>query len=163
MMQIKKRQHRHEEIKALFKTMRSFQLAFRHLLEDDLRADGLSLAQMRLLYAVQEKNGVSAAELARTCEVAPQSMQALLTRAEREKWIRRSKSAKNNRIVTTELTAKGKAVLERAHSHSARVAEMMWGKLPLSKIHEFQELLQEGIRRAEEKRAKTDSEKMGAQ
>jgi DNA-binding MarR family transcriptional regulator len=141
-MRDEKRQIRAEATRECMKSMRSFLVAFKGLLEDELSDAGFTLAQMRLLYAVKEKAGVSAAELGRTCEITPQTTQALLTRAEREKWIKRSKSAKNGRILTTELTPKGEALLERGRALSARLEAMLWDGVKLSEVRQINERLQ---------------------
>ena len=61
--------------------MRHLLVEYKSRLEDSLRAEGLTLAQLRLLNAVKSQSGVSAAALARTCFVTPQTLQAVLTDA----------------------------------------------------------------------------------
>jgi len=128
---------RAEETRRCTKTMRSFLVTYRGLLEEELRDADFSLAQLRLLYAVRQKSGVSAAELSRMCEVTPQTAQTLLTRAQREKWIRRAKSATNDRIVTTELTAKGEALLARGEAAAAHIEKRLWAGIKLSEIRQM--------------------------
>jgi len=130
--------------------MRSFLVTYRGLLEEELRDAGFSLAQLRLLYAVRQKSGVSAAELSRMCEVTPQTAQTLLTRAQREKWIRRAKSATNDRIVTTELTAKGEALLARGEAAAARIEERLWAGIKLSEIRQMNGYLERCLANAKD-------------
>ena len=61
--------------------MRELMIGYRSLLEDKLRGEGLTLPQLRLLKAVRLQGDVSAAALARTCMVTPQTLQAVLGRA----------------------------------------------------------------------------------
>src|SRR6187402_186160 len=141
---------RAEETRRCTKAMRSFLVTYRGLLEEELRDAGFSLAQLRLLYAVRQKSGVSAAELSRMCEVTPQTAQTLLTRAQREKWIRRAKSATNDRIVTTELTAKGEALLARGEAAAARIEERLWAGIKLSEIRQMNGYLERCLANAKD-------------
>jgi len=118
---------------------------YRALLEDSLRAEGLTLPQLRLLKAIDEQAGASAAALARTCYVTPQTMQSILTRAERAQWIVRGRSLGNNRIVTAALTPLGKAVLERGSQMSARIEEILWCGVDLATLHQLNRTLEAGI------------------
>jgi MarR family transcriptional regulator, organic hydroperoxide resistance regulator len=145
-----KTQTRAEETRRCTKAMRSFLVAYRGLLEDEFRDADFSLAQLRLLYAVRQKSGVSAAELSRMCEVTPQTAQTLLTRAQREKWIRRAKSATNDRIVTTELTAKGEALLARGEAAAAQIEARLWTGMKLSEIRQMNGYMERCLANAKE-------------
>ena len=118
---------------------------YRALLEDSLREEGLTLPQLRLLKAIDEQDGASAAALARTCYVTPQTMQSILTRAERAQWIVRGKSLGNNRIVTAALTPLGKAVLERGWQMSARIEAILWSGVDLATLQQLNRILEAGI------------------
>jgi DNA-binding MarR family transcriptional regulator len=123
---------------------------YRALLEDALRDESLTLPQLKLLKAIQEQTGASAAALARTCFVTPQTMQSILTRAVREQWIVRGKSVGNNRILTASLTALGEAVLERGSRMSARVEEILWRGIGNSTLQQLNEILEAGIANLEQ-------------
>ena len=107
-------------------SLRELLVGYRSLLEDALRGEGLSLAQLRLLNAIQEKANVSGATIARTCQVTPQTLQAMLTRAEREGWITRGALESNHRIMTASLTKKGEAALARGLDAAAQIEEKIW-------------------------------------
>jgi MarR family transcriptional regulator, organic hydroperoxide resistance regulator len=117
---------------------------YRALLEDSLRAEGLTLPQLRLLKAINEQTGASAAALARTCYVTPQTMQSVLTRAVREQWVVRGKSSGNNRIVTASLTPLGRAVLARGSRMSARIEKILWHGVDLSALRQLNTILEAG-------------------
>jgi len=102
---------------------------------------------VRLLHEVRSKSDVSAAALARSCFVTPQSMQSLLTRAEREGWIVRSKSQRNGRILTTSLTPAGEAVLQRAENAMAAIEADVWQDVKLSEIRQINEMLKICLKR----------------
>ena len=118
---------------------------YRALLEDSLREEGLTLPQLRLLKAIDQRAGVSAAALARTCYVTPQTMQSVLARAVREQWIVRGKSSGNNRIVTASLTALGKAVLARGSRMSALIEQTLWQGVDRSTLRQLNKILEAGI------------------
>jgi DNA-binding MarR family transcriptional regulator len=118
---------------------------YRALLEDALRDEGLTLPQLRLLKAIKEQSGASAAALARTCYVTPQTMQAILTRAQREKWIVRGKAAGNSRIVTASLTPLGKAMLERGSQMASRIEAILWSGVDLPTLRQLNTILESGI------------------
>jgi DNA-binding MarR family transcriptional regulator len=118
---------------------------YRALLEDALRDQNLTLPQLKLLKAIEEQSGASAAALARTCSVTPQTMQSILTRAVREQWIVRGKSVGNNRILTASLTPLGEAVLERGSQMAARIEDTLWRGISMATLQQLNEILEAGI------------------
>jgi MarR family transcriptional regulator, organic hydroperoxide resistance regulator len=118
---------------------------YRALLEDAVRDEGLTLPQLKLLKAIKAQTGASAAALARTCSVTPQTMQSILTRAVREQWIVRGKSVGNNRILTASLTPRGEAVLERGSQMSARIEEILWSGIGNATLQQLNQILEAGI------------------
>src|ERR1700753_119797 len=125
--------------------MRRLTVGYKSLLEDMLRGEGLTLSQLRLLKAVKEQADVSAAALARTCQVTPQTLQDVLARAVQAKWIVRGKSEKNERYVTATLTPLGESILETGMAMAARIEERVWKDVGLSDLKRLNELLQAGI------------------
>ena len=125
--------------------MRRLTVGYRSLLEDMLRGEGLTLPQLRLLRAVKEQTDVSAAALARTCVVTPQTLQAVLGRAVQAQWIVRGKSAKNERYVTATLTPLGESILETGVAMAARIEERIWMDVGLSDLKRLNDTLQAGI------------------
>jgi DNA-binding MarR family transcriptional regulator len=125
--------------------MRHLITGFRGRVEDELRANGLTLPQLRLLKAVKHQEDGSAAALARTCNVTPQTLQAVLARAVHAKWIVRGKSAKNERFVTTTLTPLGESVLGQGMKVVIRIEERIWRGVGLSDLKQLNETLRAGI------------------
>lgn len=136
-----KQQRRAIEARALSQNMRALTIGFKAVFEDHLREQGLTLPQLRLLKAVDEATDVSSAALARTCQVTPQTLQAMLTRAVQAKWIVRGKSARNERIVTASLTPLGKSLLEMGKKQAAALEAKIWGDVGLSQMRELNEML----------------------
>ena len=140
-----KQERRAIEARKCSENMRQLAVGFRSLVEDALRDEGLTLPQLRLLKAVKQQTDVSAAALARTCMVTPQTMQAVLERAVHAKWIVRGKSEKNERFVTATLTELGESVLQQGMAMVVRIEERIWQDVGLSDLKLLNETLQAGI------------------
>jgi DNA-binding MarR family transcriptional regulator len=120
-------------------------MGYRSRLEDALRSEGLTLPQMRLLKAIKEQAGVSGASIARTCQVTPQTLQAMLTRAEREGWITRDISAINHRILTASLTRKGEMALASGLAAAAEIEEKIWSGVSAHTLDQLNLTLEHGL------------------
>lgn len=126
-------------------SLRELVVGYRSLLEEFLRGEGLTLPQLRLLKAIQEHGNVSGATIARTCSVTPQTLQAMLTRAERERWITRGILESNHRILTASLTKKGEAVLARGLAAAAQIEEKIWTGVSADTLHQFNATLEHAL------------------
>lgn len=126
-------------------SLRELLMGYRSRLEDALRSEGLTLPQMRLLKAIKEQAGVSGASIARTCQVTPQTLQAMLTRAEREGWITRDISAINHRILTASLTRKGEMALASGLAAAAEIEEKIWSGVSAHTLDQLNLTLEHGL------------------
>ena len=95
---------REEQTKQAFQKMKRILLAFRTRVDEELRPQGVTLAQIQALFAVRSHPRSSGAQLARTCYVTPQSAQSLLKHLEDAGLIVRGKDPVNDRIVTMSIT-----------------------------------------------------------
>jgi|HubBroStandDraft_6_1064221.scaffolds.fasta_scaffold569532_2 DNA-binding MarR family transcriptional regulator len=127
------------------KNMRELLVGYRSLLEDALRGEGLTLPQLRLLNAIKEQGSVSGATIARTCQVTPQTLQAMLTRAEREGWITRDISEMNHRVLTASLTRKGEEVLASGLATGAGIEEKIWSGVSAHTLDQLNDTLEHGL------------------
>src|SRR5580698_3220874 len=91
-------------------------LGFRSLLDEELQPMGITMAQLRLLRAVEDSPGTSGAKLADICSVTPQTGQQLMIRLEANGWITREKNPANERVLLARLTKKGEKVLLQARA-----------------------------------------------
>ncbi len=130
--------------------MKRLLIGYRTLMEEALEGEGVTLAQLRMLKTLEEQPDISAAEVARSCYISPQSMQAVVTRAEREGLITRSAAAKNRRVLQATLTAKGRVVLERCSVLAARMEQDIWRDVKRSELQQFNATLAKGLMRLEE-------------
>jgi DNA-binding MarR family transcriptional regulator len=126
-------------------SLRELLMGYRSRLEDALRGEGLTLPQMRLLKAIKEQAGVSGASIARTCQVTPQTLQAMLTRAEREGWITRDISVVNHRILTASLTKKGEMALASGLAAAAEIEEKIWSGVSAHTLDQLNLTLEHGL------------------
>jgi DNA-binding MarR family transcriptional regulator len=101
-------------------------LQFRTLVDEKLKRHGTTTAQIRLLLAIRTAPGSSGAQLARQCDVTPQTAQALIEKAEKAGWIKRSKDSVNGRIVTASLTPSGEKLLKVADRVIRNVEARAW-------------------------------------
>jgi MarR family transcriptional regulator, organic hydroperoxide resistance regulator len=125
--------------------LRDFLNGYKALLEYALREEGLTLPQLRLLKAVSDQQSeVSSATIARKCQITPQTLQTMLTRAVREGWIVRGTSARNHRILTASLTPKGEALRKRGEVMAAQIESKLWKGISLDILETFNQTLNKG-------------------
>lgn len=120
-------------------------IGYRALMETALEGEAVTLAELRMLRALEEHPEISAAELARTCYISPQSMQAVVTRTERAGLITRSAAESNRRVLKATLTANGKTVLERCSVLASRMEADIWRDVKRSELQQFNATLAKGL------------------
>jgi DNA-binding MarR family transcriptional regulator len=146
-MRKSKQEIRDAEAKGIAVNMKRLITGYRSLLEADLEEEGITLAQLRMLNALHEQPETSAADLSRICYITPQSMQAVVQRAEKEAWITRTPSPQNRRVLTVSLTPKGRRVLERGMELWSQIARQTWDGAKLSELETLNALLTAAVDR----------------
>lgn len=101
------------------------QAALHATLARALREPGVTLAQWAVLTVLDEKPGLSNADLARRAFVAPQTMNQVLRELEGKHWVTRRAHPGHGRIRQAGLTTDGRAVLRACHQVSAAIEERM--------------------------------------
>lgn len=91
------------------------QQALRGYLDAKLRTIGLTTPQYSVLAGLEFSGGLSNAELARRAFVTPQTMQAIIAALERDGLVKRAGHPAHGRVLTTELTQKGRLLVRVAH------------------------------------------------
>jgi DNA-binding MarR family transcriptional regulator len=103
-----------------------------------LRLDGalaplaVTTPEYTALSILGARDGLSSAELSRRVFVTPQAMNQIVLALEDRGMIRRKVSAHHGRVMTTSLTAKGKATLEACDRAALRIEEQLLESLPKS-------------------------------
>ena len=110
------------------------QHALRTRMDNALRPLGITTPQYAVLSATELKPGLSNAALARAAFVTPQTMQGVVAILARDGLLRRSEDPAHGRILQTELTLRGRAVLAQAHAAVANVEAAMIHALAASDV-----------------------------
>ena len=114
---------------------------FRGQMDEKLRPEGVTTAQLVVLKAVQDEPGAFGAQLARACHVTPQSAQALLKSLEDGGWIIRTKDAVNDRILIAKLTPSGVKLLETGEKVARVIEKKLWNGIADSAVEALNETL----------------------
>jgi DNA-binding MarR family transcriptional regulator len=123
--------------------MKRILIHFRSQMDEKLRPQGVTTAQLQLLKAIRDEPGVSGAQLARSCYVTPQSAQSLLAGLERDGWIIRTRDRGNDRILAARLTPEGERLLLTAESAAKVIEGKLWRGVAESSIKALNEVLEQ--------------------
>ncbi|WP_144761101.1 MarR family winged helix-turn-helix transcriptional regulator [Curtobacterium sp. 9128] len=115
--------------------------ALRAAMEAVLRPLGLTITQYSCLELLAQRPGLSNSELARGAFVTRQSMNVLLQAFERDGLVTRPAAAPVGKTLPTELTPRGREVLEGASAAVRSVEErMLTGMSPADRAGAFRSL-----------------------
>ena len=113
---------------------------------DGLSATHLTIGSWRVLAATATQEGVRQVDLARLTSIEVSTVSRLVTRLVQLGLVARSRSAKNNREVTVQLTRKGRALfaqlvpiafaLQNVATRGVTKSELAAAKRVLSRMHE---------------------------
>ena len=117
---------RQEETRLAAQLMKRILIHFRGQIDEALRPQGVTTAQLQVLYAIRNEPGASGAQLARACHVTPQSAQSLLKNLEEGGWIVRVKDKVNDRILVAQLTPSGEELMETAEKAARVIEKRVW-------------------------------------
>jgi DNA-binding MarR family transcriptional regulator len=99
---------------------------FRSVLDDELAPFGLTLAQMRVLWMIELNPEANGAEMARICEVTPQSVHAILAGLQKRELITRRHTEASERVLVSEVTERGREVLTQAKVMAETLDKKLW-------------------------------------
>ena len=123
--------------------MKRIMIHFRGRLDERLRPQGVTTAQLQVMKAISQEPGVSGAQLARFCHMTPQSAQTLLKGLEEDGWIVRSKDRVNERVLNASLTPEGRKLLQTAEKEMKVIEAQLWRGVPESAITSLNALLEQ--------------------
>ena len=118
--------NRQAETRRAAQLMKRILIHFRSQMDEALRPQGVTTAQLHVLKTIHNEPGVSGAQLARACYVTPQSAQSLLKGLETGGWIVRVKDKVNDRILVARLTPSGEELLETAETAARVIEKKVW-------------------------------------
>jgi MarR family transcriptional regulator, organic hydroperoxide resistance regulator len=131
---IKNVKNRQVERRRAAQMMKRIMVHFRSRMDERLRPQGVTTAQLHVLKVIRDEPGGSGAQLARACYVTPQSAQALLKSLEDGGWITRSKDRANDRILIAQLTPSGVKLLDTAEKLARVIEKRLWRGVPDSGV-----------------------------
>ena len=114
--------------------MKRIMVHFRSQMDEKLRPQGVTTAQLHMLKVIRDEPCGSGAQLARACYMTPQSAQALLRSLEDGGWITRTKDRVNERILIAQLTPSGVELLDTAARLARVIEKRLWQGVPDSGV-----------------------------
>ena len=105
------------------------QQALRMVMDEGLRAQGLTTPQYAALTHLEADEALSGAELARRCFVTAQTMNAILVGLERARLVERAAHAEHGRVIEARLTKRGRAQVQDAHATVVGIEERMLSEI----------------------------------
>jgi DNA-binding MarR family transcriptional regulator len=136
---------RQAEIRGAMQLMKRLLLGLRGRLDEELRPQDVTAAQLKLLEAVRVHPGASGAQLARYSYVTPQTAQAMLHRAVQRGWVQRGKDERNHRLVTASLTPAGELLLAEADKLVKMIEADLWRGMATEDFAALNALLERGL------------------
>jgi DNA-binding MarR family transcriptional regulator len=103
--------------------------ALRRRLDDVLGEHGLTVRQYTTLSVLRARSGLSNAQLARRSLMTPQSMNEVLAALVALDYVERQPDASHGRVIRTQLTAAGEAVLAACDGAVDKLEEEMLSEL----------------------------------
>lgn len=138
-----------EAAKELRDNIRRLMNGFRGWVEGAMRPQGMTVPQLRLLFAVHKDPQGSSASIARQCMVTPQTLQAMMQRAVREGWLVRRPAEHNARILTAALTPKGQTLLDSALEAFGEFELEIWRDASTADLQAVNAMLGKALQRLE--------------
>lgn len=134
------RKTRREEQRKATQRMRRILIHLRSRMDEELRPQGVTTAQLHVLKAVRDEPGASGAQLARVCFITPQSAQELLKELERGGWILREHG--QGRVLLTRLTPEGDRLLKRLDAMTRAIEGKLWAGISDEAMGELNRVLE---------------------
>ena len=110
-----------------------------------LREFNLTVPQYTVLLAVSYLPGSSGAQLARICQVTPQTMTTVLSNLETKGLVTRTQSSVHQKVLVTTLTQSGRALLRKADVRDRSVEQRLDQAFDPAERAMFVELLDRAI------------------
>lgn len=124
------------------RTLRNLAHKLRKNMDQALQPLDLNGAQYSMLAALLDSPKLSGAEIARKCNVTPQSAHQLLSNFEANHWIKREQHPTNEKVLLLEITKEGEKLLNKARPERLKVLQTMLKGFSTSELNGFKEFLE---------------------
>jgi MarR family transcriptional regulator, organic hydroperoxide resistance regulator len=141
---------RQAETRRAAQMMKRIMIHFRSQMDEQLRPQRVTTAQLHVMKVIRDEPGGSGAQLARACYVTPQSAQALLKGLENDGWITRTKDRVNDRILIAQLTPNGEELLETAEKLARVIEKRLWRGVELEAVEALNGVLAQCLENLED-------------
>jgi DNA-binding MarR family transcriptional regulator len=141
---------RQAETRRAAQMMKRILIHFRSQMDEQLRPQGVTTAQLHVMKVIRDEPGGSGAQLARACYVTPQSAQALLKGLENDGWITRTKDRVNDRILIAQLTPNGEELLQTAEKLARVIEKRLWRGVELEAVEALNGVLAQCLENLED-------------
>jgi MarR family transcriptional regulator, organic hydroperoxide resistance regulator len=141
---------RQAETRRAAQMMKRIMIHFRSQMDEQLRPQRVTTAQLHVMKVIRDEPGGSGAQLARACYVTPQSAQALLKGLENDGWITRAKDRVNDRILIAQLTPSGEELLENAEKLARVIEKRLWRGVELEAVEALNGVLAQCLENLED-------------
>jgi DNA-binding MarR family transcriptional regulator len=125
--------------------VKRLEMAERARMEDMLRPLGVTLHQYTALSILENREGLSSAQLARRHFVSPQAMNQMIAVMERDDLIERRADPANRKILRAWLTDRGKQVLQSSHQLVDELEKQMLAALTPEQTSTFRLALERSL------------------
>jgi len=122
--------------------IKRIEMAVRARMEEVLRPHGVSPPQYAALSILEQRGGLSSAQLARRHFVTPQAANQMIALLERDRLIERRPYPVNRKVLRAWLTERGKDVLEKCDQAVGELEEQMLAGLTTTEALEFRQSLE---------------------
>jgi MarR family transcriptional regulator, organic hydroperoxide resistance regulator len=141
---------RQAETRRAAQMMKRIMIHFRSQMDEQLRPQRVTTAQLHVMKVIRDEPGGSGAQLARACYVTPQSAQALLKGLENDGWITRTKDRVNDRILIAQLTPNGEELLQTAEKLARVIEKRLWRGVELEAVEALNGVLAQCLENLED-------------
>jgi DNA-binding MarR family transcriptional regulator len=118
------------------------ELAVRGCVEEALLQFGLTPTQFHVLLLLERSPGISAAQIARSVGIRPQSVNDTLGPVERKGLLLRKPSATHRRVLENRLSAAGARLLARSLPVVSRLEDELLSAIPEAALQALQDSLE---------------------
>jgi DNA-binding MarR family transcriptional regulator len=109
--------------------------------EQALRPYGITPAQLAALTILSDHDGITAAELARQCQVTPQTMNSTIARLDARGLVQRTAHPVHRTLIEIRLTSQGSELFERADARAAALDAEIAAELTPAELAALKDLL----------------------